>query len=64
MEGKSAEEVIDFMDKNERTLSQNPFERKAVKVEQSGNDEIPEKDDVEPAAKPDENSGENGEQEK
>ena len=28
MKGKTAEEVIDFMDKNERTLSQNPFERK------------------------------------
>ena len=29
MEGKSADEVIDFMDKNERTLSENPFARKA-----------------------------------
>ena len=29
MEGKSAEEVIDFMDNNERTLSENPFARKA-----------------------------------
>ena len=28
MEGKSADEVIEFMDKNERTLSENPFARK------------------------------------
>ncbi|MDY6367637.1 MAG: hypothetical protein SPL13_03865, partial [Clostridia bacterium] len=33
MQGKTAEEVIDFMDKNERTLSNNPFERKSVKIE-------------------------------
>ena len=32
MEGKSAEEIIDFMDKNERTLAENPFERKAGKT--------------------------------
>ena len=29
MDGKSADEVIAFMDENERTLSQNPFSRKA-----------------------------------
>ncbi len=29
MEGKSVEEIMDFMDKNERTLSENPFTRKA-----------------------------------
>ena len=29
MEGKSADEIIAFMDENERTLSQNPFARKA-----------------------------------
>ena len=29
MEGKNAEDVIAFMDENERTLSQNPFARKA-----------------------------------
>ncbi len=29
MEGKTADEVIAFMDENERTLSQNPFARKA-----------------------------------
>ena len=29
MDGKSADEVIAFMDENERTLSQNPFARKA-----------------------------------
>ena len=29
MEGKTADEVIEFMDKNERTLSENPFARKA-----------------------------------
>ncbi len=31
MEGKSPEEIMAFMDENERTLSQNPFERKATK---------------------------------
>ena len=31
MEGKSVEEIMDFMDENERTLKENPFERKAVK---------------------------------
>ncbi len=30
MEGKSVEDIMDFMDKNERTLSENPFERKAT----------------------------------
>ncbi len=30
MEGKSVEEIMAFMDENERTLSENPFERKAV----------------------------------
>ncbi len=29
MEGKSVEEIMEFMDKNERTLSENPFTRKA-----------------------------------
>ncbi|MBO4252097.1 MAG: ATP-dependent zinc metalloprotease FtsH [Clostridia bacterium] len=29
MEGKSAEEIMDFMDANEHTLSENPFARKA-----------------------------------
>ena len=31
MEGKSVEEIMLFMDENERTLSQNPFERRAAK---------------------------------
>ena len=60
MKGKSAEEVIEFMDKNERTLSQNPFERKysdnSVKeeelkpesAEKAGEEE---KKEVKPAAK-------------
>ena len=30
MEGKSVEEIIKFMDENERTLSENPFARKAA----------------------------------
>ena len=29
MEGKSVEEIIEYMDKNERTLSENPFERRS-----------------------------------
>ena len=31
MEGKSVEEIMAFMDENERTLSENPFKRKAAK---------------------------------
>ncbi len=30
MEGKSVEEIMQFMDENERTLSENPFERRAA----------------------------------
>ena len=30
MEGKSVEEVMEFMDENERTLKENPFKRKSV----------------------------------
>ena len=30
MEGKSVEEIMKFMDENERTLSENPFARKAA----------------------------------
>ena len=30
MEGKSVEEIIEFMDKNERSLRENPFNRKSV----------------------------------
>lgn len=37
MEGKSVEEILAFMDENERTLNQNPFERKKKVV-------IPEKE--------------------
>lgn len=47
MEGKSADEVIAFMDENERTLSQNPFARKAgpdaVKEYEKKNSESDEK---------------------
>ena len=32
MEGKSVEEIMQFMDENERTLRDNPFERKSKKV--------------------------------
>lgn len=32
MEGKSVEEIMQFMDENERTLKENPFKRKAVIV--------------------------------
>ena len=32
MEGKSVEEIMAFMDENERTLSENPFKRKSVIV--------------------------------
>ena len=37
MEGKSVEEIIAFMDENERTLAENPFARKSRKVACSGN---------------------------
>jgi len=30
IEGKSVEEIIEFMDKNERSLKENPFKRKSV----------------------------------
>ncbi len=30
MEGKSVEEIMEFMDKNERSLKENPFKRKSV----------------------------------
>lgn len=30
MEGKSVEEIMDFMDKNERSLCENPFKRKGI----------------------------------
>ena len=32
MEGKSVEEILKFMDENERTLTQNPFEKRVNKV--------------------------------
>lgn len=38
MEGKSAEEIIDFMDKNERSLSVNPFNRHAAKQHEAENE--------------------------
>ena len=31
MEGKSVEEIMAFMDENERTLQENPFARKSAK---------------------------------
>ena len=30
MEGKSVEEIVEFMDQNERSLRENPFKRKSV----------------------------------
>ena len=35
MEGKSVEEIMAFMDENERTLSENPFNRKSVIISES-----------------------------
>lgn len=32
MEGKSVEEIMEFMDENEKTLQENPFERKSNKI--------------------------------
>jgi cell division protease FtsH len=34
MEGKSVEEIMAFMDENERTLQENPFERKSVIIKE------------------------------
>ena len=31
MEGKSVEEIMEFMDQNEKTLSENPFDRRSAK---------------------------------
>ncbi len=40
MEGKSVEEIMEFMDKNEKALSENPFARKAgVIIEEKANKE-------------------------
>lgn len=46
MEGKSVEEIIEYMDKNERTLSENPFERRShgvKKAEKAVEDDKPAK---------------------
>ena len=42
MEGKSVEEIMAFMDENERTLQQNPFARKSVIIKESKKTEEPE----------------------
>ncbi len=58
MEGKSVEEIMAFMDENERTLSENPFNRKSKKViipDEQEKEEKKENIDEKPA----ENSGEN-----
>ena len=34
MEGKNVEEIMAFMDENERTLQENPFERKNVIIKE------------------------------
>ena len=35
MEGKSVEEIMEFMDNHEKTLSENPFERNSVIIKES-----------------------------
>ncbi len=42
MEGKSVEEIIKFMDENEKTLQENPFERKSKKKEENNDVIVPE----------------------
>ena len=41
MEGKSAEEVIRYMDENEKTLSENPFARKSIIKEDKAKEDKP-----------------------
>ena len=43
MQGKSVEEIMAFMDENERTLAENPFARRAVKKVEEEAIETPEK---------------------
>ena len=40
MDGKTVEEIIEFMDENERSLSKNPFERAAAKPQKSETAEV------------------------
>ncbi len=67
MDGKSVEEVMAFMDENDRTLSSNPFARKtstsAQQVEEQANAK-PVEEKVEEDKKPEENSVENAQEEK
>jgi cell division protease FtsH len=61
MQGKSVEEIMEFMDENERTLRENPFERKKKSViipEQKKEEQNNEKETVETAEQAD---GENKE---
>lgn len=49
MDGKSVEEIIRFMDENERILSENPFARKAGVVVPDKKATAPKEDSVKPA---------------
>ncbi len=40
MDGKTVEEIIEFMDENEKSLSKNPFERAAAKPQKSETAEV------------------------
>ena len=63
MEGKSVEEIMLFMDENERTLSQNPFERRAAKsiiVEEEKKQETSSGLDKKTESQTEENSSEKG----
>ena len=50
MEGKSVEEIMEFMDKNERNLCENPFKRKGVIKEEVKKDLGPKQTEIEPEA--------------
>ena len=45
MEGKSVEEIMAFMDENERTLRENPFKRKSVIVPEKADSQKEEKEE-------------------
>ncbi len=44
MDGKSVEEIMEFMDQNERTLRENPFKRKTVIISEKAAEEKKEKE--------------------
>ena len=59
MEGKSVEEIMQFMDENERTLKENPFKRKAVIIAEEKQAKKEEKSEK-PLTPPVDSEGEKG----